>query len=184
MPSGVYSHKRLSPDALRARAIPRFWARVAKRGLDDCWEWVGVRVPPQGRLLPYGLFSVGKKLYRAHRFSYEIAIGPIPDGLLVLHKCDNPPCVNPAHLYAGTYVDNMRDRTSRGRSRIPDHIRAEWAVERKARYEKDPELRGRIAASTKRQWAAGVGIGSPMAQENRTAGIRRAKLRLAKAQKG
>ncbi|MCD1287310.1 HNH endonuclease [Brevibacterium sp. CCUG 69071] len=64
----------------------------------------------------YGLFSFGNRHRRAHRASYELHVGPIPDGLVVRHKCDNPPCVNPLHLEVGTGVDNTNDRFIRGRS--------------------------------------------------------------------
>lgn len=94
-------------------ATDRFWERVKKGSPNDCWEWQGMCLPETG----YGVFTLGRQKVYAHRYSYQIANGEIPEGLLVLHKCDNPPCVNPAHLYAGTQFDNMRDARERGRLR-------------------------------------------------------------------
>jgi hypothetical protein len=74
----------------------------------QCWEWQRSR-SRQG----YG--RLGPRVY-AHRLAYEVFIGPIPDGLHVLHHCDNPPCCNPAHLWSGTVADNMRDRDAKGRN--------------------------------------------------------------------
>lgn len=90
------------------RLPARFWAKVhiAETG---CWEWRANKV--RG----YGRFSHGGRMWLAHRVAHAELIGPIPDGLDVLHSCDNPPCVNPAHLRAGTDQDNMRDQLSRGR---------------------------------------------------------------------
>lgn len=89
----------------------RFWAKVDKSG--DCWLWTGQRVRNG-----YGHFFIerGRSSVKAHRFSYELANGPVPARLLVLHRCDNPPCVRPDHLYAGTPQDNMDDKMSRGRA--------------------------------------------------------------------
>lgn len=87
----------------------RFWAKVDKSG--DCWEWTGAR-HPQG----YGLIKTMTGMSRAHRVSVELNAGPIPDGLMVRHKCDNPGCVNPDHLVVGTALDNVQDRVARGRS--------------------------------------------------------------------
>jgi hypothetical protein len=80
--------------------------------MDDrgCWEWDAMR-DRKG----YGILMSGPKRLRAHRISYEIHFGPIPDGLFILHRCDNPPCVNPAHLFLGTLADNNRDKTAKGR---------------------------------------------------------------------
>ena len=93
----------------------RFWERVDKTG--DCWLWTGsLNATGYGTI---GKGGRGNGIYLAHRVSFELHHGPIPDGLFVIHSCDNPPCVNPAHLRAGTSRDNMQDAISRGRWTSP-----------------------------------------------------------------
>ena len=87
----------------------RLWNKVVKS--DGCWEWVGWSKEGYGRI------SIGKRVFRfVHRISWELHNGPIPDGLCVLHKCDNTKCVRPDHLFLGTKGDNNRDRHKKGRS--------------------------------------------------------------------
>ena len=77
----------------------------------DCWEWTAAT-----NNIGYGMFRVRQGLMRtAHRVSYELFKGPIPFGMVVCHKCDNPKCVNPDHLWAGTMLDNIRDMDNKGR---------------------------------------------------------------------
>lgn len=92
----------------------RFWSKVSRLGPDECWEWRASRIYGD---MPYGRFSRpgGKHVY-AHRYSYELHHGPIPERQLVLHRCDNPGCVNPAHLFVGTHQDNVDDMESKGRA--------------------------------------------------------------------
>lgn len=89
----------------------KFWAKVDKSGGPDaCWLWLGCKNNDG-----YGYLYFKGKLFRTHRLAYTLEIGPIPKGLCVLHKCDNPSCCNPKHLYLGTYKDNARDRDLSGR---------------------------------------------------------------------
>jgi hypothetical protein len=93
----------------------RFWSKVDKREPDDCWEWQAVR-NAQG----YGIFRVNRRSVVASRYALELATGsPLPSGIFACHRCDNPACVNPAHLFAGTNLDNVRDMIAKGRQRTP-----------------------------------------------------------------
>lgn len=89
----------------------RFWEKVIKTH-NGCWEWQGAK----GNKTAHGRFKVNGSLVGAHRYSYELAHGEIPDGAYICHKCDNPACVNPDHLYAGTPRDNVLDMLRRDRS--------------------------------------------------------------------
>ena len=94
----------------------RFWAKVAKTD-DGCWNWTASK-----RYKGYGAFCYYRDdgtlvQGRAHRYSWEIHNGDIPDGMFVLHSCDNPACVNPDHLFLGTNQDNVDDMMRKGRHR-------------------------------------------------------------------
>jgi hypothetical protein len=87
--------------------IERFWQTVNKT--EGCWLYTGMC--SRG----YGRFWLNKDRVAAHRFSYELAYGPIPEGLSVCHKCDVRNCVRPDHLFLGTYKDNLQDASRKGR---------------------------------------------------------------------
>lgn len=97
--------------------------RFLRHGWDEkpsgCWEWRRSSTVRGG----YGQFTYGYKLKRAHRVSYEVFIGPIPAGMFVCHKCDNPPCVNPSHLFLGTLGDNNKDMRLKQRGFVPEPVR-------------------------------------------------------------
>lgn len=88
----------------------RFWAKVRKS--DGCWEWTGSISRGYGQMSS----KRGESPYKAHRLSYKIAHGEIPDGKQINHTCDNRVCVRPDHLYAGTQKENVRDVWERGRN--------------------------------------------------------------------
>jgi hypothetical protein len=106
-----------NPDGSKGKATiwteklkERFWSYVDVRGPNECWPWKAGRFG--GR---YGQFRLGKRKVKAHRCAYELSRGPIPEGQLVLHDCDNPPCCNPAHHFLGNDADNAADREAKGR---------------------------------------------------------------------
>lgn len=97
---------------LTASDIERFWSFIEKT--DTCWIWTGAKTVDG-----YGLLSVkiGERVHtpRAHRIAYFLANGELPDKSLVCHRCDNPKCCNPAHLFLGTHQDNMTDMAEKHR---------------------------------------------------------------------
>lgn len=119
----------------------RFWVKVGERGPGECWEWHGNRTPRLG----YGRIGKGHDVYLAHRVSWELHFGPIPAGLHVLHRCDNPPCVNPAHLFLGDQAVNSNDMWAKGRGSGPPHRLGEAVNTAKLTEEIVRECRRRAA---------------------------------------
>ena len=112
-----YGHVHSCGCAVGRRAIPvedRFWSKVRKADGDGCWEWMGARVKTG-----YGQIgrSRTRQLIATHRLSWELYRGAIPSGLCVCHRCDNPRCVRPDHLFLGTQADNIHDMVAKGRHR-------------------------------------------------------------------
>lgn len=94
---------------LTKEEIKRFWKKVKICGFDDCWPWQACKV------WGYGRVSIRDKLFRAHRVAWRITKGLIPQGLCVLHDCDNSLCCNPYHLFLGTHQENRQDASKKGR---------------------------------------------------------------------
>lgn len=85
-----------------------FWSNVDKRGPDECWPW-------KGREKGYGQARFGGQAISAYRLAYILEKGEVPEGMVVCHSCDNPPCCNPAHLWVGTHSENTLDMVKKGR---------------------------------------------------------------------
>ena len=114
----------------------RWEAKINRQGSNGCWEWTAA-ISDTG----YGKFSIRTNVtVNCHRYSYELAHGPIPAGLHVCHHCDNRKCVNPRHLFLGTNLDNIIDSMKKGRRKgVP---RPKWGPDHTLRLNRNLVLRG------------------------------------------
>jgi hypothetical protein len=94
----------------------RLWAKVNRVRLFACWNWTSPAESYPGGYGVIGLGGTSGKRTLAHRAAWEVSEGPIPEGMWVLHRCDNPKCCNPMHLFLGTALDNNRDAFAKGRN--------------------------------------------------------------------
>lgn len=113
----------------------RFWAKVNRRGEDECWEWLGWKIWDG-----YGMFDLKGKKIRAHRMAWELTHGEIPEDMVVRHKCRGK-CVNPRHLELGTIADNHQDQV-----RDDTLLRGEQNPSSKLTSEQVQEIRSRLQA--------------------------------------
>ena len=131
-------------DAAVQNAPFRFWSYVDRTGgKDACWEWQGARSPAG-----YGRITIrradGRIALRTHRYAYELTYGPIADGMFICHRCDNPPCCNPAHLFAAPPAGNTADGRSKGR--IVNKLNASDLVAIRREYEAGGTTYDKLAA--------------------------------------
>ena len=119
------------------RSLERFWSKVDRGAPDECWMWKGTIALPNKCGQRYGSFGIsdGKPVnYRAHRFAWMLYNGRIPEGMVIMHSCDVPLCVNPAHLKLGTQAENVADRDSKGRTAKGEKQGASKLTETQARF--------------------------------------------------
>lgn len=111
---------------IRRTRVERAMAKVEPEPNTGCWLWTGATTGGE-RPGSYGQLRLDRRMVLAHRAMYEAFVGAIPDGMHVLHRCDTPLCVNPAHLFVGTQRDNMRDRDAKHR-RVAPRGERHWAA--------------------------------------------------------
>jgi hypothetical protein len=134
------------------KTMKSFEAKYQANETTGCWEWTASRA--RGG---YGQFTTsindGRMWYRAHRFSYVAHKGKIPEGMVVMHSCDSPRCVNPDHLRLGTQADNMRDRDAKNRGIWHRSVQMKMNVEDiKSSHKSDTELAAELGCSPGHIW--------------------------------
>ena len=165
-PSQILQHVFCSPQHHAAwrhlQASELFWTSVNKT--ESCWLWTKSR-DKDG----YGKASKKHRSLRAHQYAWILTYGPIPDGQHILHRCDNPPCVRPDHLFVGTQADNVQDAMRKGRRRILRGKECSWSKLSDEEIERIRSLRGHM---TQRRIAQEFGI-----TQGHVSGIQRNKKR-------
>lgn len=131
--------------------MSRMLDKYSVDGESGCWVWTGPKFTHGG----YGRVNINRKAHRAHRLSWETVNGPVPSGMVVMHKCDRPACINPDHLAIGTQFENMRDMYAKGRGR-PGYVAGEKVGTAKLRAEQARDIRTRRMSS--RQFAKFYGV--------------------------
>jgi|SRR5688572_195378 len=144
---------KIVPVSWRNSLLKRFWEKVDIRSLDECWVWKA-GCDTEG----YGNFSLNGKQINSHRVAWEQTYGRIPRGKHVLHKCDNPPCCNPGHLFLGNPLMNARDRTKKERS-TKGQVRGQEIWSNKLKEQEVTRIRHkRTLGCTLRDLAAEYGV--------------------------
>lgn len=142
----------------------RFWEKVDKSG--ECWVWMGTCDSCPSN---YGRFRLGKKKERAHRVSWMLSFGSIPEGMWVLHHCDNPPCVRPEHLFLGTNSINQKDAVRKGRQHGPRRGQAaRGEMSGSARLTEDDIRLIRISPESQRELGRRFGVSGVAIHKIRT----------------
>lgn len=129
-----------------------FWSKVSKKTPEECWQWQGTLANHGAAGKDYGLFTKHPFEQLAHRIAWIFTFGPIPAGMVVMHGCDYPRCVNPRHLRLGTSADNVRDRHLKGRTW--SILTVAQVLEARSRYVKWCRKNG--AAAIARDFGVGV----------------------------
>lgn len=111
------------PETIKSRLL----SRVVVDQTTGCWNWTGATSK-----FGYGRMGIDNRTYSAHRVSYQVFRGEIPEGLCVCHKCDNPPCINPDHLFLGTHSENIQDAYRKGRVLPPEGDMSQYKKGHKA----------------------------------------------------
>lgn len=165
---------------MRKSIEERFWAKVNKDGpvpehmphLGPCWVWTGSRFP-----LGYGTVSVASRQNQgAHRVSWRLTQGPIPEGLMVCHRCDNRPCVRPSHLFLSTAKGNFDDMVRKGRRNVARGDRLFFARHPEMLVRGENHRCAKLTEEQVRELRARVAAGERQADLAREAGISRASM--------
>lgn len=133
----------------------RFWRYVEKS--PGCWTWTGGSMTKKG-YGQIGLGGRGAKFILAHRLSYQIHCGEIPEGMVVMHLCDNPSCVNPEHLKTGTQSENIKHAVHSGRKSLPDLPHPQGIEHHKAKLDDDKVRWIRTCGKSIREMALELGV--------------------------
>ena len=130
--------RRLTRREFFERTVDRFWSKADRSEVEGCWLWQGTIALPNKCGQRYGSFGFsehGKTVsYRAHCFSWMLCNGRIPEGMVIMHSCDVPLCVNPAHLKMGTQAENIADRDIKGRTARGEQQGASKLTETQVRF--------------------------------------------------